>query len=137
MLHTVASMVEACRSPERPLGLVPTMGYLHEGHLAMVREARARNATVAVSIFVNPTQFGHGEDFDDYPRDRERDLTILEKEGVDLVFAPSTAELYPTGMDTWVEDSGAVPRAGRQVQARPLHRRRHGGRQAVQHHWAK
>ena len=110
MLHTVASMVEACRSPERPLGLVPTMGYLHEGHLAMVREARARNATVAVSIFVNPTQFGPGEDFDDYPRDRERDLTILEKEGVDLVFAPSTAELYPTGTDTWVETRGLSQR---------------------------
>ena len=61
----------------------------------MVRRARAENATVAVSIFVNPTQFGPGEDFDDYPRDRERDLTMLKKEGVDLVFAPSTAGVIP------------------------------------------
>ena len=71
--------------------------------MALVRRARAENTTVAVSIFVNPTQFGPCEDFDDYPRDRERDLTMLQKEGVDLVFAPSTAELYPTGTDTWVE----------------------------------
>ena len=76
----------------------------------MVRRARAENATVAVSIFVNPTQFGPGEDFDDYPRDRERDLTMLKKEGVDLIFAPSTLELYPTSADTWVEARGLSQR---------------------------
>ena len=89
------------------LGLVPTMGYLHEGHLALVRRARLENDVVAASIFVNPSQFGPNEDFTTYPRDMDRDLSLLRTEGVDLVFAPSPEDVYPPGFDTWVE-TGSV-----------------------------
>ena len=86
-----------------PVGLVPTMGYLHEGHLALVRQARAENPSVVVSIFVNPAQFGPQEDYEKYPRDHMLDLSILEKEKTNIVFMPSLAEMYPPQFNSWVE----------------------------------
>jgi pantoate--beta-alanine ligase len=89
------------------VGLVATMGYLHEGHLSLLRAARAADETVVMTLFVNPLQFGPSEDFPTYPRDMKRDLQLAEEAGVDVVFAPSIDEVYPPGFDTWVE-VGAV-----------------------------
>ncbi|MFP3853417.1 MAG: pantoate--beta-alanine ligase [Anaerolineales bacterium] len=86
----------------RPLGLVPTMGYLHEGHLSLVQAAKRDCESVGVSIYVNPSQFGPDEDLETYPRDLARDLDLLEKEGVDVVWTPDTSEVYAEGFQTWV-----------------------------------
>ena len=107
VIHTVAEFRAAQREYPRPLGLVPTMGYLHEGHLSLVRRCREDNATAVASIFVNPTQFGPSEDLSTYPRDMEGDLAKLEAEGVDLVFAPDASEMYPEGFETAI-DVGSI-----------------------------
>src|SRR5262249_8030135 len=102
--------MRAARRAIRPghgkLGLVPTMGALHEGHLSLVRAARSQCDLVAASIFVNPTQFAPHEDFAQYPRDLERDTELLQGEGVDLVFVPAANDMYPRGSVTWVTVEG-------------------------------
>jgi pantoate--beta-alanine ligase len=105
VFKTIDEMRSACRASRsvgKRLGLVPTMGALHEGHLSLVRAARASCDAVAVSIFVNPTQFGPNEDLAKYPRSFERDCELLERERVDLLFAPTPEEMYPGGAVTWV-----------------------------------
>src|SRR5437763_964928 len=109
LTHTVADTrraVAAARAAGRTVGLVPTMGALHEGHASLIRLARLQCGFVAVSIFVNPTQFGPNEDFSRYPRTLPTDRELCELEGADLVFAPEAAEVYPPGFRTFVEVTG-------------------------------
>jgi len=100
---TVEQLKTEIKSLSGPIGFVPTMGYLHDGHMTLVRHARTENLSIIVSIFVNPTQFGPQEDFASYPRDTERDLAMLKKEGVNLVFMPEADEMYPQGFNSWIE----------------------------------
>ena len=108
-LRDKASLREALAAPRRggqSIGLVPTMGYLHEGHLSLLRAARADCDLVVMSLFVNPAQFGAGEDLDRYPRDEERDLRLAEEAAVDFVYAPAVEEVYPEGFASHVEVEG-------------------------------
>jgi pantoate--beta-alanine ligase len=122
----VVSTISAMRQHLRPLkrsgktvGLVPTMGYLHDGHLSLVARARAENDVVVTSIFVNPLQFGANEDLTKYPRDLERDRAMLEQAGVDFLFAPGVSDMYPRPMETVVD----LPKLGSQLEGevRPGH----------------
>ncbi len=103
VLYETAEVRRWRRKLSGSVGFVPTMGYLHEGHIELVRRARAENKNVAVSIFVNPTQFSPHEDFAGYPRDTERDLALLREQKADVVFMPDTEEIYPPQSSTWVE----------------------------------
>ncbi len=109
VLRTRAELRAALADAPRPVGLVTTMGWLHEGHRELMRTARAENATTVVTIFVNPRQFNEASDYTQYPRNEAQDLAISESESVDLVFAPDVPEIYPEGFDTTVS-VGAVAR---------------------------
>jgi pantoate--beta-alanine ligase len=112
--------VSEARQSGKTIGFVPTMGFLHEGHLSLMRRARAENDLVVVSIFVNPTQFGPNEDLEAYPRDIEQDTALMIEEKVDLAYLPSTDQLYPEGYTTYVEVKGPMTQSlcGR---SRPRH----------------
>ena len=119
VVHTVAEMKKLRRKCKGSVGLVPTMGYLHEGHLELVRQAKSENRAAVATIFVNPTQFGPSEDFKSYPRDLDRDLALLEKVKTDIVFVPSDKEMYAEGYNTWVEVRGITARL--EGKSRPTH----------------
>ncbi|MBI2328875.1 MAG: pantoate--beta-alanine ligase [Chloroflexi bacterium] len=119
VVETIVEMRKLRLELTEPVGFVPTMGYLHDGHLALVKRARAENPSVVVSLFVNPTQFGPQEDFASYPRATRRDLTMLEKGKTDIVFMPSVAEVYPPQFDSWVEVGKISQRL--EGAARPAH----------------
>jgi pantoate--beta-alanine ligase len=109
VVRTRAELREALAAAPRPLGLVPTMGWLHAGHRSLMQRARADDATAIATIFVNPRQFNEAADYNRYPRNEARDLAICADEGVDVVFAPGVDEVYPPGFDS-VVSVGAVAR---------------------------
>jgi pantoate--beta-alanine ligase len=102
VVESLSDLRAVCARQQRSMGLVPTMGFLHQGHLSLVQAARQACSSVAVSIFVNPTQFGPEEDLESYPRDLDRDLELLEAAGADVVWTPQAGSLYPDGFQTWV-----------------------------------
>ena len=116
---TLAELKSARRNLPGPVGFVPTMGYLHAGHISLARQARAECASVVASIFVNPTQFGPNEDLAKYPRDLPRDLGLLEAAGVELVWTPTPEDMYLPGFQTWVMVEGLTRRL--EGEARPSH----------------
>ena len=123
LVHTVAELrdeVTAAKAQGLTIGLVPTMGALHEGHASLIAAANKENDFVVVSVFVNPTQFGPNEDLDAYPRTLEADCKLAERMGANVVFAPSSKEMYPSADDTWVEVTGDITKVlcGR---TRPIH----------------
>lgn len=105
-LNEMQERVVAARTAGQTIAFVPTMGFLHQGHLSLLEEGRKRGDLLILSIFVNPTQFGQGEDFDDYPRDLQQDSEIARQAGVDIIFAPTTTEMYPSGYATYVDVEG-------------------------------
>ncbi len=119
VIEKIDEMKQLRRQLSGSVGFVPTMGYLHEGHLSLVRQARIENDRVVASIFVNPTQFGPQEDFKSYPRDTERDLALLAKAGTDIVFMPSADEMYPVPFNSWVEVEKVTERL--EGASRPTH----------------
>ncbi len=119
VLNTISEFRRERTKVTGSLALVPTMGHLHEGHMALVRKAREESNAVAVTIFVNPTQFGPSEDFQTYPRDMPRDLDLLNGQGVDLAFTPTPDEMYPPAFDTWVEVGALIN--GLEGSSRPGH----------------
>jgi pantoate--beta-alanine ligase len=119
VVNTIAEMKQIRAKLAGTVGFVPTMGYLHEGHLELVRHAKTENGFAVVSIFVNPTQFGPKEDFEKYPRDTPRDLASLEKVGTDYVFMPTPADMYPPNFNSWVEVQQVTDRL--EGAARPGH----------------
>ena len=118
-VETIAEMRQFRRELAEPVGFFPTLGFLHEGHLSLVRQARSDNRSVVASIFVNPTQFAPNEDLASYPRDLDRDLAMLEAEGVDIVFLPTAEEMYPPQSDSWVEVGNLAQRL--EGASRPTH----------------
>ncbi len=111
LIHTIDEVreaVAAARRDGKTIGLVPTMGALHEGHMALVKQARQDCGFVGVSVFVNPTQFGPSEDFAQYPRTLDSDSEMCREAGVDVIFAPNAQEMYPQGFDSWVEVGGVT-----------------------------
>ena len=119
VIETIGEMRQLRYEAAEPVGFFPTLGYLHDGHLSLVKRARAENATVVASIFVNPTQFGPQEDLDSYPRNTKRDLSMLETEKTNIVFIPSATEIYPPQFNSWVEVSKITERL--EGASRPTH----------------
>lgn len=118
-IEDLRNFLRALRREGRTIGLVPTMGFLHEGHMALVDKAKSENDIVVVSVFVNPLQFGPLEDLDKYPRDLEHDMALLEQHGCDVMFTPTVAEMYPRPLETYVE----LPELSRPLcgRTRPTH----------------